>query len=557
MDGICSTATADGGPADSGRVDGGGCDAGVCPSCVAGGGTCTSGGECCSGTCAGGSCVGVDAGEPNDAGMSDAGSDGGPPDSGSADAGPPSLTLEVVANPNSVLTAYAVVSWTSLTSVVVQVQTSGGPLLSTPVTTLSGETSPLRIPILPLQARTTYQLQAVATESGGGQIISNPAMFTTGALPSGVPTFGLSDGGVPPDGYTLIARIPAVQSNTPEYLTIANNSGSPVWYFKTSQTLGGDFQQQPDGTFTIAQGGVFQQIDEMGNTVRFWTAVSVPGSGATFGGSNNHEFRLQPNGDVLLFGYFTKTMDLTAYGGASDAGVGIEILERVTPSGGLAFSWDPLDAPCASTAPNGVATDGGSGTCISVADYDPAITSPTSANFDLTHTNAIDVMADGNYLVSMRNMSQIVKIDSSTGRTLWRLGGSGSNFTFPDDPLNGFSGQHGARELPNGDLLLFDDGNGHTPPQSRAVQYHLDMTKMTANLVWSAEDNPPFYTVFMGFTERLANGNTLITYGQALHVQEVDPSGTIVWDLFDSARDYAIYRAFRLTTISPYALTGN
>src|SRR6185312_15053874 len=101
------------------------------------------------------------------------------------------------------------------------------------------------------------------------------------------------------------------------------------------------------------------------------------------------------------------------------------------------------------------------------------------------------------------------------------------------DPLGGFSCQHGARELPNGDIILFDDGDGHGPPQSRAVEYSLDTEAMVATLVWSAEDDPPLFSYILGYAERLPNGHTLITYGTTLQVREVDDSGAAIWDLTD------------------------
>jgi outer membrane protein assembly factor BamB len=176
---------------------------------------------------------------------------------------------------------------------------------------------------------------------------------------------------------------------------------------------------------------------------------------------------------------------------------------------------------------------------------------------DFTHANAIDVMADGSYLISLRNLSQILKIDSTTGDILWRLGGEDGQFTFVNDSLNGFSCQHAARELPNGDIILFDDGDGHSPPQSRAVEYALDTTAMTATLVWSAEDNPPIFAAYMGNAERLPNGNTLIAYGEALHIQEVNASGDVLWDVVDPNQDFGFFRAFRVPTLSPLALTAN
>ena len=39
------------------------------------------------------------------------------------------------------------------------------------------------------------------------------------------------------------------------------------------------------------------------------------------------------------------------------------------------------------------------------------------------------------------------------------------------------------RVLGNGNLLLFDNGLRHDPPETRAVEYRLDTTAMTATLL--------------------------------------------------------------------------
>ena len=76
---------------------------------------------------------------------------------------------------------------------------------------------------------------------------------------------------------------------------------------------------------------------------------------------------------------------------------------------------------------------------------------------------------DGNYIVSFRRLGQIMKIDATSGAVIWRIGGHKSDVTFPDDPFRGFSAQHSAAILPNGNLLLYDNGNQHEPPETRAA----------------------------------------------------------------------------------------
>jgi hypothetical protein len=188
----------------------------------------------------------------------------------------------------------------------------------------------------------------------------------------------------------------------------------------------------------------------------------------------------------------------------------------------------------------------------------------TTSQVDASHANAIDVTSDGSYLLSLRNTSQIVKIDPTTGHILWHLGGAGisspssgrtkGDFTFINDPWGGFSCQHGARELPNGHIILFDDGDGHSPPQSRAAEYALDTTAMTATLVWQSTPDPQVFTSILGFAQRLSSGETFVTYGTLSNAELWDSSGgTVEWTLSDTTQPFGLYRAFRIGSLYSYS----
>jgi hypothetical protein len=337
----------------------------------------------------------------------------------------------------------------------------------------------------------------------------------------------------------------------PDYVTIVDALGAPVWYVGVSSALSGDFQQQPDGTFTLALDDPSQRIpgllegaatinqyDVLGNLLRSWSAISDANAmpdPATISATDVHDVRLQPNGDVLLLGFDELTqVDMTPFGGIAGASVVGDVLQRVTSDGRVVFSWDAFKH-------------------LSYENIDRVSTNLGAAVVDFTHANAVDVMQDGSYLLSLRNLSQALKIDPTTGEILWKLGGSDSSFTFVNDPLVGFSCQHAVRGVASTDglthIILFDDGPGHIPPQSRAVEYALDVTAKTATLVWSSLDSPPLYTDVLGNAQRLPNGNTVVSFGQALHVHEVDGSGKVLWDLYDPTASFGLYRAFRISSL--------
>ena len=74
--------------------------------------------------------------------------------------------------------------------------------------------------------------------------------------------------------------------------------------------------------------------------------------------------------------------------------------------------------------------------------------------------------------------------------------------------------------------MFFDNGNFHTPPFSRAVEYELDEINLVATKVWEYRNNPDYYTSAMGSVRRLSNGNTLINWCRAGYVTEVRPDGS-------------------------------
>ncbi len=103
-----------------------------------------------------------------------------------------------------------------------------------------------------------------------------------------------------------------------------------------------------------------------------------------------------------------------------------------------------------------------------------------------------------------------------------------NQFTFVDDPLGGFDGQHTVRVLPNGHLLIFDNGWTHSPPTSRAVEYAIDRVCKTATMVWQYSARPPIFNDFTGAVQRLANGNTVVAWTREGMVDEVRADGTLL-----------------------------
>lgn len=155
---------------------------------------------------------------------------------------------------------------------------------------------------------------------------------------------------------------------------------------------------------------------------------------------------------------------------------------------------------------------------------------------DFAHLNSVFEDTNGNILVSIRNYDVIALISRATGELLWQAGGSAcktNQFTFTNDNIDGFSGfshQHSVSILPNGNILMFDNGNLKPVPYSRAVEYSIDTTTKRITKVWEYRNKPDIFSNFMGSTERLANGNTLIGWSPQ-KIIEVMPDKTIALEV--------------------------
>ena len=148
---------------------------------------------------------------------------------------------------------------------------------------------------------------------------------------------------------------------------------------------------------------------------------------------------------------------------------------------------------------------------------------------------------------------------------VWKLGGRDSDFDFAVGDT-GPCAQHTARMLPNGHVLMFDNGSSFfttalcvdqsdpTGPlveriQTRVIEYELDTTAHTATEERSYE--PARFAVFAGSAQRLGNDNTMIAWSSDTKAlaSEITLGGTLLWELRDPAPAPALrwftYRAHK------------
>jgi hypothetical protein len=349
-----------------------------------------------------------------------------------------------------------------------------------------------------------------------------PGIMPNGvSVPSDFPQISITVNSNPASDYIFIDTR---GGNGKPYNVIFDNTGSPVWY-QLMPDERRDMKVQANGVLTmLARTGGYRFVG-LDNHYREITNYWAVNGHET----DEHELQVLADGRYLLIGLRFQNVDMRRYvtGGNPNASVGETVIQEFTPAGELIFQWRAWDH-------------------YDVRDL--RLDSPTASSFRFPHFNAIDIDTDGHLLVSCRHLSEVTKINRDTGDIIWRLGGAHSDFTFVNDSLNGFENQHTIRMVGTNRYLLFDNGDLHSPPVSRGVEYELDLTNMTARVVWQYPETPTtsLYSGYMGNTQRLPNGNTLINWAVNLlpKLTEVRPDGTKAFEM-NWADYFEAYRVWR------------
>jgi hypothetical protein len=170
------------------------------------------------------------------------------------------------------------------------------------------------------------------------------------------------------------------------------------------------------------------------------------------------------------------------------------------------------------------------------------------------HANALHMGPRGNVLISVHYFNQIVSVAPTWDSIEWRLGGV--NATIGITPEEQFSGQHTAREIAPGHIIMFDNRRDTDGPTSRAVEFGLVGNRAQKRWEWSpAMAN---YTSAVSSARRLDNGNTLIAFGMdtgvaastgPTEVYEVTPDFFITWRMV-VRNTQVMYRAEPMSSIA-------
>jgi hypothetical protein len=417
-------------------------------------------------------------------------------------------------NANNVLSASVAVKVHDADSVAVRFRVAGTAVADdrvTPAVRTFGDSAV--VPVLGLRAEQRYALSAVAY-GPGESVIGHTVEFTTGALPSDLPQYRAS-GVDPSPGYIVFAA--------GKFGLVIDNTGLVVWYRRFPDGVGLSFMAEPNGRYVARPTTPdptdlepWLEFDQLGNNTRsLLCALGLQ--------SRPHDLISDKDGGYWLMCDETRTMDLSAHSGNSSARVTGTNVQHLSAAGALLFQWSPFDH---------------------FAITDLAASERMGASVNWTHGNAIDIDADGNLIVSFRNLGEITKIDVKTGTVIWRMGGLKNQFAF-DSPGVPFAGQHGARMSSPGHLILLD--NVSNSVESRSKSYTVDEPTRTARLAISYGSVPGVVTQIGGSVQSLPGDRTLVSFGTTGRVEEYDASGRMTWHIEGNAG--YVFRAQRISSL--------
>ena len=166
---------------------------------------------------------------------------------------------------------------------------------------------------------------------------------------------------------------------------------------------------------------------------------------------------------------------------------------------------------------------------------------PLQNRREWSHANSVDLLPNGNVVVSCRHNSRVLILDRENEALVWK------------SKAGEFSLQHHATSVPEGRLQVFD--NGESRPLSLTYSRIVEIDPKNDEVTWQYVARPmsQFYTGHMGAAQRLPLGNVLITEGVTGRVFEISRQCEVVWEWItpfnagspDGTIRNWIYRAFR------------
>lgn len=175
------------------------------------------------------------------------------------------------------------------------------------------------------------------------------------------------------------------------------------------------------------------------------------------------------------------------------------------------------------------------------------------------HINSVDKDDEGNYLLSARNVAALFKINGTTGKIIWQLGGLHGGSSFEISEEDRFAFQHHARFRGwsadgTTEIISFFDNSAHsalvkTYPYSRARIFEINHNTRTARAVLTLDAPDKLSVRTQGSVQFLPNGNIFVNWGEGGAITEFNRNGRVLFHSYLDSEPYGkfvqSYRGFR------------
>ncbi len=278
---------------------------------------------------------------------------------------------------------------------------------------------------------------------------------------------------------------------------VLDMQGRPVWWYAMLDISDGGLSTRaaldPDGSSIWFNQFDLGSTDPIVDSPAQLIQVSLDGSELTLHPipDNHHDFYLHDDGRLVWMGFDDRTVD-------GEFLRGDRLVERDADGNEreLWNGWDTLE-------------------------YDPDEHAPfPPAHWTLGNHLERDLAAgEDAWVLSFKNLDTLIAVDGATGQERWRLGHEEPAI----DPDTHFSGQHGFTVLED-TVLLFD--NHGSIEGSRVLELTLDPESTSSETVW--EHSIGKTTLILGDVARLDSGRTIVAWGEAGTIDELDADGTLL-----------------------------
>ncbi len=154
--------------------------------------------------------------------------------------------------------------------------------------------------------------------------------------------------------------------------------------------------------------------------------------------------------------------------------------------------------------------------------------------YDWTHANALHYSEErDSYLLSLRNYDMILEIAGDGSEVLHEYGGD-YGYAFAEGS-RAFNYQHDPDWTADGTLLMISTDESGEYNETTALEYEVDHDNQLLTEIWSHGDDERFNVLIQGTARDLSNGNRFVNFGSEGVIREVEPDGTVVWELSAAA----------------------